>query len=369
MLRRFFNWRNWRGRFVYCLTFIVIGLYCGAVPESLAATAVVKWSPSPSSDVAGYIVYCGTQSRQYEYEDDCGDVLKCKLFSLDDQTTYYIAVRAYDWSGQLSDYSDEVEFISASGSDVIVDNGEAGTSSTGSWRTSGGANPYGSESIYSKSADATYSFEAAIGGVYEVSLWWTERPSRSTNVPVEIYDGDTLLDTVLVNQKAQGGQWNVLGTYFFNDGARVTVVSEGTYSTCADAVRFNPISTTEVIVDNGEAGTLSTGTWLTSCGANPYEDNSLYSKSAHATYSFEAAIGGVYEVSLWWTERPSRSTNVPVEIYDGDTLLDTVLVNQKAQGGQWNVLGTYFFNDGTRVTVVSEGTYSACADAVRFVGF
>jgi hypothetical protein len=233
---------------VYCLTFIVIGLYCGAVPESLAATAVVTWSPSPSPDVTGYVVYYGTQSRQYEYEEDCGDVTECELFSFDDQTTYYIAVRAYDWSGQMSDYSEEVEFISASGSEeeefingseVIVDNGEAGTSSTGTWRSSGGANPYGSESLYSKNRGATYTFEAAIGGVYEVSLWWTERPSRSTSVPVEIYDGDTLLDTVLVNQKTQGGQWNVLGTYTFSGTAGVTVVSEGSsYSTCADAVRF-----------------------------------------------------------------------------------------------------------------------------------
>ena len=245
MLRRFFNWRNWRGRLVYGLTFIVIGLYCGAVPESSAATAVVTWSPS--SDVDGYIVYYGTQPRQYEYEEDCGDVTECELFSLDDQTTYYIAVRAYDWSGRMSDYSEEVEFISASGSEeeefingseVIVDNGEAGTSSTGTWRTSGGANPYGSESIYSKNRGATYTFEAALHGTCEVSLWWTEWSSRSTSVPVEIYDGDTLLDTVLVNQKEQGGQWNVVGTYFFSDGARVTVVSEGGCSTCADAVRF-----------------------------------------------------------------------------------------------------------------------------------
>jgi hypothetical protein len=238
MLRRFFNWHNWRGRFVYCLTFMVIGLYCVAVTESLAATAIVVWSRSPSSDVAGYVVYYGAQSRQYDYEEDCGDVLECELFSLDDQTTYYIAVRAYNQWGQLSDYSDEVEFISASGFEIIVDNDEAGTSSTGTWRTSRGANPYGSGSLYSKDGGATYTFEAAIGGVHEVSLWWTEWPSRSTSVPVEIYDGDMLLDTVLVNQTAQGGRWNVLGTYTFSGTARVTVVSEGTYSTCADAVKF-----------------------------------------------------------------------------------------------------------------------------------
>jgi hypothetical protein len=253
--------------------------------------------------------------------------------------------------------------------EVIVDNGEAGTSSTGSWQVSGGPNPYGDGSLYSKRVGATYSFDAAIGGVYEVSLWWTEWPSRSTSVPVEIYDGDTLLDTVLVNQKAQGGQWNVLGTYTFAGTARVTIVSEGSsHSTCADAVKFNPIATTEVILDNGEAGTSSTGSWRVSGGPDPYGNSSLYSKTAGATYSFDAALHGTCEVSLWWTEWSSRSTSVPVEIYDGDTLLDTVLVNQTAQGGQWNVLGTYTFAGTARVTIVSEGSsHSTCADAVKFV--
>jgi len=257
--------------------------------------------------------------------------------------------------------------------EVIVDNGEAGTSSTGTWRTSGGADPYGNSSLYSKTVGATYSFEATIGGVYEVSLWWTEWPSRSTSVPVKIYDGDTLLDTVLVNQTAQGGQWNVLGTYSFSGTAKVTVVSEdSSYSTCADAVRFvftDSVSPpAEVILDNGEVGTSYMGSWPVSGGADPYGNSSLYSKTVGATYSFEATIGGVYEVSLWWTEWPSRSTSVPVKIYDGDTLLDTVLVNQTAQGGQWNVLGTYSFSGTAKVTVVSEdSSYSTCADAVRFV--
>ena len=246
MLRRFFNWRNWREKFVYCLTVIVILMYFGVVPESSAVTAVVIWTPSTSPDVDGHIVYYGTQPRQsesdseYEYEEDCGDVLECKLFSLDDQKTYYIAVRAYDRSGQMSAYSNEVEFNSASGSVVIVDNGKTGTSSTRSWHVSGGANSYGANSFYSRNTGARYNFDAALHGTYEVSLWWTEWPSRSTSVPVKIYDGDKLIDTVLVNQTEQGGQWNVLDTYFFNDRARVTVVSEGNnHSTCADAVRFD----------------------------------------------------------------------------------------------------------------------------------
>jgi hypothetical protein len=36
----------------------------------------------------------------------------------------------------------------------------------------------------------------------------------------------------------------------------------------------------EIIVDNGDPGTSSTGTWLVSGGANPYGANSLYTKEA-----------------------------------------------------------------------------------------
>jgi hypothetical protein len=59
---------------------------------------------------------------------------------------------------------------------------------------------------------------------------------------VDIYDGSTLLDTVVVNQQENDGQWNPLGVFLFSSGtARVVVRSESnTCSTCADAARFLP---------------------------------------------------------------------------------------------------------------------------------
>ena len=262
-------------------------------------------------------------------------------------------------------------------SEVIVDNDESGTSSTGNWYKSGGANPYGAESLYSRTAGATYTFSAPINGSCEVSLWWTEWSSRNTGVPIRIYDGNTLLDTVEVNQKANGGKWNALGNYTFSGTAKIVIVSESSStSTCADAVRFGtatgpppppPPPPSEVIVDNDESGTSSTGNWYKSGGANPYGAESLYSRTAGATYTFSAPINGSCEVSLWWTEWSSRNTGVPIRIYDGDTLLDTVEVNQKANGGKWNVLGNYTFSGTAKIVIVSEGgSTSTCADAVRF---
>ena len=257
--------------------------------------------------------------------------------------------------------------IDVSKGEIIIDNGDAGTSSIGNWPESNGSAYYGSPSVYSQEAGTSYSFESPASGVYELSLWWTQWDSRGTEVPVEIYDGDNLLETVYVNQLENGGQWNVQGSYAFTGRARVVVRSESaSYSACADAVRLEAVS--EIIIDNGGAGTSSSGNWPESNGNSYYGSPSVYSQETGTSYSFETPASGFYELSLWWTQWDSRGTEVPVEIYDGDDLLETVYVNQKENGGQWNVQGSYAFKGRARVVVRSESTsYSACADAVRLV--
>jgi hypothetical protein len=188
---------------------------------------------------------------------------------------------------------------------------------------------------------------------------------------VEIYDGDMRIDTVFVDQTRNGGVWNHLGTYTFSGSARIVVVSESTSATtCADAVKLTyisePISPAEVIIDNGEAGSAASGDWTTSYGADYYETRSEYSSQVGAEYAFETAVSGVYDLSLWWTEYSNRSTEVPVEIYDGDKRIDTVFVDQTQNGGAWNRLGTYTFSGSARIVVVSEGSgLTTCADAAK----
>lgn len=148
---------------------------------------------------------------------------------------------------------------------------------------------------------------------------------RSWTGDVEVVDGNNTIDMrakaqprqTTINQYENGGQWNVLGTYTFTGTAKITIVSTSSVdSTCADAVKFSQTSATEVIIDNGDPGTSYTGIWQNSSGLNPYGENSLYSKTPDTTYTFETNLNGVYEVSIWWTEKPSRSRNVPVKIYD-----------------------------------------------------
>jgi hypothetical protein len=127
---------------------------------------------------------------------------------------------------------------------VIIDNGDPGvTDPYGTWRPSSGPNPYGGESLYSSddgTATYTWTFSPDESGFYNVSMWWTALASRSTNLPVEIvYFNDS--ETVYINQRQNGGQWNSLGSYYYEAGNSYNVilraVGDGS-SNCADAVRF-----------------------------------------------------------------------------------------------------------------------------------
>jgi FG-GAP-like repeat/PKD domain len=126
----------------------------------------------------------------------------------------------------------------------------------------------------------------------------------------------------------------------------------------------------EVIIDNDDPGTsYSGGTWGYSSGADPYGDSSRAKSLSGATYTFQGSVTGYQKVSLWWTYWSSRCTEVPVDIYDGATFLETVKVNQQDEGeaSEWNVLGTYLFSGTARVVIRSQGGCSVNADAVKFV--
>jgi hypothetical protein len=172
-----------------------------------------------------------------------------------------------------------------------------------------------------------------------------------------------------------GGRWNVIGTYDFGTTGKVTVTSaNSSYSTCADAACFNPVGgtttppATEIIIDDGTAGTSYEGGWSVSSGPNPYGTKSLYASVAGRKYHFSRAISApaTYDVYAWWTQWPSRERQVPYEITHQSGVA-VVLKDQLSAGGQWNLLGRYSFGSGVKVTIRVPGTKSVCADAVRFV--
>jgi len=351
--------------------------------------------------------------------------------------------------------------------DALVDNGDPGTSYTGTWPVSGGTDHYGANSQWSRDGNTyTWALGSQPAGQYEIFMWWSTWPSRAPSVPVQVrHTGG--VSTLSIDQSQNGGRWNSIGTYNLDSASlvRITAAYGSTLSTCADAVYFEyiggnsppsayidsidpnpaqpgqvitftghgtdsegPIAAyqwesdidgvladsasfaasdlsegtheilfyvqdqdglwsgpavrtlsigsppQEIIIDNGGPGTSYTGTWPVSGGAGCYGPNSLWSRDGNThTWTFTPAVSGYYEVSMWWTEYPSRSSNIPVRIEydDGGVTSITLSINQRQGGSRWNSLGTYFFNaaQAYRVTITASygSTVSTCADAVRFV--
>jgi len=270
--------------------------------------------------------------------------------------------------------------------EVIADNGGPGTSWKGTWKPSAGENDYGTQSVYSyKDASATYAFAADTEGSYDLYMWWTWYSTRCSSVLVEIYDDNTWLETVEIDQqdRNKASIWNYLGTYTFTGEVRVVVHGKDkACSVCVDAVKFvpgdpqppPPSENSEVIIDNGGLGTSWKGTWKLSAGENYYGSQSVYSiGDAGDTYTFTANVSGYHVVYLrwtWYSEFSNRCSDVQVDIFDGNTLLDIVYADQEDQslGGRWNLLGKYFFSGTAWVVIHGQGSgCSTCADAVRFL--
>jgi hypothetical protein len=379
------------------------------------------------------------------------------------QGSHVISFKVMDDKGSWSTPVTKNVSVAGPTGEVIIDNGDSGTSSTGDWQLSGATDPYGADSVWARDG-ATYTWQMSgqPSGTYEVLMYNTQWPSRTTSASVDVVSAQGT-QRVFVNQQVSTG-WISIGTFSFSGSGSVTITASygSTVSTCADAVRFKFISsstnsvpvavinnispsvanagqaitfaghgvdtdgtitaqqwesnidgvlstqstftkvlsqgshvisfkvmdnkgswsapvtqtvsvvasTEEVIVDNGDSGTSSTGRWQKSKAADCYGTNSLWGyNGATYTWSFTPTATGTYRVSMWWTALSTRSSSVPVTIYyNGGTA--SLSINQQENGGMWNRLGDYTFNANTtyKVTITAPpgSPPSTCADAVKF---
>jgi hypothetical protein len=141
----------------------------------------------------------------------------------------------------------------------------------------------------------------------------------------------------------------------------------------------------EVIVDNEDAGF----SYFTAQGGDPWVrypetgtlDGQHYNGSHYyniqagngdkAMWSFSVPEPGVYEAYAWWWAVDSgphvRPSQVPYTINTFSNK-STVWVDQRYNGGQWNLLGEYAFIDDGEISVSDDVVgQNVIADAVRLV--
>ncbi|MFO0752685.1 MAG: hypothetical protein U0411_05095 [Thermodesulfovibrionales bacterium] len=255
----------------------------------------------------------GTYHLTVNQQEGGGQWNKLGTFSFDTTGTITLTANA----GGYTFSADAVRFVYVPDEEVIIDNGDTGTTQGGTWSSSSAPDPYGGGSVYANGSSTnppTYTWQATLPqrGTYSVYLWWTVyrdtygNTDRSVSVPVDIEDS-TGIHRVTVNQQEGGGQWNKLGTFSFDTTGTITLTANASgYTFSADAVRFVYVPDEEVIVDNGDTGTTQNGTWAESYGPNPFGVDSYYavgSSTNPPTYTWQATLPqpGTYNVSMWWT--------------------------------------------------------------------
>ncbi len=129
---------------------------------------------------------------------------------------------------------------------------------------------------------------------------------------------------------------------------------------------------TDIIVDNSDNNTHTTGTWLNS-STTPTHDgsNSVYSNT-NGSFRWTPNIitAGEYTVYAWWTYYASRPSAASYTLqHNGGSSVVTKAQNDQSLGGQWVELGTYTFAAGSAgyVELTSNTSGNFSADAIKLV--
>jgi polyvinyl alcohol dehydrogenase (cytochrome) len=150
---------------------------------------------------------------------------------------------------------------------------------------------------------------------------------------------------------------------------------DGKDDDCDGTVDENCQPPVDLIIDNAAGYSCcftTTGTWTASTSTAGYFNTNYVqtaSNNSTSTARFAPTIptDGAYEVSMWWSAASTRPTAAPVTVAFSDCT-DAKTVNQRLNGGKWNVLGVYDMRAGTGgwVQIKGAGSGNTIADAVRF---
>lgn len=216
-------------------------------------------------------------------------------------------------------------------------------------------------------------------GDYLVYARWASDPNRADNVPIDIVSADGQADTVIVNQRVDGGRWNLLGVHALAVlNAEATIRTGGTNGhVIADAFRFRPVPTAGAItVDDGDAArVVVTGAWTASTSASAYlgagyaHDGNTGKGAKSFAFKPAVAAAGDHLVYARWPADSNRASNVPVDIVQTGGAVATVTVNQRLNSNEWVLLGVFPLSPANaEVRLRTGGTNGyVIADGVRVI--
>ena len=174
----------------------------------------------------------------------------------------------------------------------------------------------------------------------------------------------TLITDTSLNRYMQ-----ILGTHVFEVEAcnQAGTICGSTTTITVDVTETGPAI--EIIVDNKDPNTVSTGNWVVS-SLSGYGEDTIYNNGGGTfEWHFDVPHDGDYQVYAWWADYSNRVSNAPYTIHSGDTAT-TVTVNQKdpSIGDRWVSIGSYnmLAANTNYVSIVGGKSYTS-ADAIKVV--
>jgi len=284
---------------------------------------------------------------------------------------------------------DQAGFAAACPPKKIIDNASTGVTITGSWALNTnktvdydmyGGSYRSATSSASETARITWSLNPPSTGKYEVCVWTPQKSTATTITYTVVHAGGST--NVSINQTKRGGRWVPLGNFNFNAGQGSVYITNKASTTgkvvMADAVKITKFPETTppaaVIVDNTDPGFSASTNWWASTSVSGYYGSNYHTRgtaavSDAAKWTVTLPSDGTYKVYARWTAGSNRASSAPyVVTHVGGSA--TVRVNQQANGGTWQLLGSWNFNQGTAVRVQlscwTTAGYYVVADAVKF---
>ncbi len=184
---------------------------------------------------------------------------------------------------------------------------------------------------------ATWTPAIATGGSHDVYAKWAAQPGRAADAAYTVLHGAGSTP-VVVNQRIDSNGWYLLGSFQLDPAAghRVELASDPDETVSADAV---------YVVATPPSGPSAVFTWTPTIPSS-----------------------GAYKLYAKWPADADRPTDALYTVtHAGGTT--PVTVNQRQNGGQWHLLGTFTMNPGQNhgVDLESSTTGTVAADAIRIV--
>lgn len=209
-----------------------------------------------------------------------------RITGLQAASKYYFKAIAIDGGDNISSFG-VGSFITATEGpiNVVADDDGVGFSRAGAWSAGGSGGGFQGDYLFSsdqpqETAWALWRPYLPRAGLYEVGAWYVAGGNRVSEALFTVGHAEGS-ETVVVNQKTNGGRWNALGRFPFEEGiagfVRLTNQATGGDVVVADAVRFLLANEASVFIrgDSNGDGTpnisdaVATLSYLFSGGAKP----------------------------------------------------------------------------------------------------